>query len=198
MPLLALLLLAAAEGRPLFYWGARTPLIETGVAGREAAEARVAELHAAREGDSLVLRFSFDRPVREALYLPGRGPVSGRLRAALYVDRDDDRTTGLAGGEKDLRTGCELRLELGVVSVGADPGEKLDARAVVTAVLYALAPDGRRRLLWQRDDDAHARDVSAHGEWVELRVPADRLGIAGPARLVLAAGSQTWEGRFPQ
>jgi len=196
MPLFALLLLAA-EGRPLFYWGARSPVIESRLTGGGSSEAQVVEVHAARDGSSLLVRFSFDRPVRDALYLPGGVPVSGRLRAALYVDRDDDRTTGLAGSEKDLRTGAELRLELGVVSVGADPAEKLEARAVVTAALYSLAPDGRRRRLWQRDDAANPQDVSAHGEWVEVRLPWDHVGAEGPCRLVLAVASQTWDGRLP-
>jgi hypothetical protein len=194
--LLLALLLLAPEGRPLFYWGARAPVLETGAAGVEPGAARVVEVHATLDAGALLLRFSFDRRVRESLYQADGTPVSGRLSAVLYFDRDDDRGSGLAGKPEDARTGADARFELGVLSLGADPTEKIEARAVVTAALYGLAPDGRRRQLWQRDDAAHPQEVSAHGEWVEVRVPTDRLGIVGPARLILAVGSQTWEGRF--
>jgi hypothetical protein len=194
--LLLALLLAAPEGRPLFYWGARAPVIETGAEGEGSGPARVVEVHAALDAGSLLLRFSFDRRVRESLYQPDGTPVSGRLSAALYLDRDDDRGSGLAGTADDGRTGADLRFELGVLSLGADPDEKIEARAIVTTALYALAPDGKRRQLWQRDDASHPQEVSAHGEWVEVRLPRDRVGIAGPARLILAVGSKTWEGRF--
>jgi hypothetical protein len=194
--LLLALLFAAAQGRPLFYWGARAPVVEAGATDAAPGVARVLEVHAALDAGALRLRFSFDRRVRDTLYLPDGAPVSGRLSAVLYIDSDDDRASGLSGRADDGRTGAELRLEIGVVSVGADPEEKLEARAIVTAALYALAPNGKRRQLWQRDDDANPSEVSAHGEWVELRLPAERAGVAGPARLVLAAASQTWEGRF--
>jgi hypothetical protein len=195
--LLTLLMLAAPQGRPLFYWGAREAVIQTGAAGSEPGPARVVEVHASRDGDWLRLRFAFDRRVAESLYQPDGTPVSGRLSATLYFDRDDDRASGLTGRADDGRTGAELRLELGVLSVGADPEEKLEARAVVTAALYSLAPDGRRRQLWQRDDAANPDDVSAHGEFVELRLPLERAGLGGPARLILAVESRTWEGRCP-
>jgi hypothetical protein len=42
----------------------------------------------------------------------------------------------------------------------------------------------------------HHVEVSAHGACVEARVPGDRAGIARPARLILAAGRQAWNGRF--
>jgi hypothetical protein len=194
--LLLALLLAVPEGRPLLYWGARVPVIETGAEGEANGAARVVEVHAALDAGSLLLRFSFDRRVRESLYQPDGTPVSGRLSAVLYLDRDDDRGSGLAGKADDGRTGADLRFELGVLSLGADADEKIEARAIVTAALYSLAPDGRRRQLWQRDDASHPQEVSAHGEWVEVRLPGDRVGITGPARLILASGSQTWEGRF--
>src|SRR5262245_7373427 len=89
----------ANEGRPLFYWGARPPVIAVEAAAAESVEAQVTEVHAAREKDGVVLRFTFDRPVASALYLPDRTPVSGRLRATLYVDADDDRRTGWSAGE---------------------------------------------------------------------------------------------------
>lgn len=122
--------------------------------------------------------------------------MAGRCRAVLYFDRDGERGTGLAGGEKDPRAGCELRLELGVLAVGADAGERRDAEAVVTATLYDLAPSGRRRRIWQRDDGAQPGDVSAHGDWVELRLPWERIGAESGARMVLAAGDQAWQGRL--
>jgi hypothetical protein len=194
--LLLALLLAVPQGRPLFYWGSRSPVVEAGATEAAPGDARVVELHAALDGSALRLRFGFDRRVREALYLPDGSPVSGRLSAVLYVDSDDDRASGLAGRADDGRTGAELRLELGVLSVGADPEEKVEARAVVTAALYAISREGRRRPLWQRDDAANPDEVSAHGECVELRVPAERVGTGGPLRLILAVGSQAWEGRF--
>jgi hypothetical protein len=195
--LLISLLFLAGEGRPLFYWGSRAPAIETGAAAGETEEAVVQQVHAARDGAALTLRFSFDRPVRKAMYLADGRPVPGRLRAVLYVDRDGQRGTGLTSGEQDPRAGCELRLELGVLTLGADAEERRDAQALVTATLYDLAPGGRRRRTWQRDDSAHPGDVSAHGEWVELRVPWERVGAEPSARLVLATGDRTWLGRIP-
>jgi hypothetical protein len=194
--LLLSLLLLASEGRPLFYWGARTAAIETGALAGDAAEAVVQEVHAARDGAALMLRFSFDRPVRKAMHLADGSPVSGRLRAVLYVDRDGERATGPAEGEKDLRAGCELRLELGVLALGADAEERRAAQAVVSATLYALGTGGRRRRVWQRDDDAHPAEVSAHGDCVELRVPWERIAPEPGARLVLAAGDRVWQGRL--
>lgn len=194
--LLLSLLLLPAEGRPLFYWGSRAPVVETGAAAAESEAAAVQDVHAARQDGALMLRFSFDRPVRKAMYLADGAPVSGRLRAVLYVDRDGDRATGLAAAEKDLRGGCELRLELGVLALGADAEERRDPQAVVTVALYELDQGGRRRRAWQSDDDAQPGDVSAHGEWVELRVPWELIGAGPGARLVLAEGERSWEGRL--
>src|SRR5262245_6024547 len=142
-----------------------------------------------------LLRFTFDRPVRQATYLADGQPVSGRLRAVLYVDADDDRATGLAQGAEDPRTGADRRIEVGVLTLGADPEEKREAAAVVTASLVQLRPDGRQRVVW-RGDDSDGTRVSAHGEWVEVRIPADRVGLGPAARLILAGGSRTWEGRL--
>ena len=75
--------------------------------------------------------------------------MSGRLRATLYLDRDGERATGLAEGPADLRTGADLRLEVGVVAVGEDPEEKRAASALSPRTLVALAPDGRRKTLWR-------------------------------------------------
>jgi hypothetical protein len=190
-----LLALLAAEGRPLFYWGARPPVIVTGPAERAEAggvEARVREVHAAADGDDLVLRLTFDRPVREAMYVGG-APASGRLRAVIYLDDDDDRTTGLDEGAMDLRTGAERRLELGVLAMGADPDEKREASAVLSATLHALSREGRRRTLWRADDAASPERVSARGEWVEIRMP----GARPRTRIVLTGGGHAWDGRLP-
>jgi hypothetical protein len=194
--ILPALLVLAAEGRPLFYWGSRTAAIETGAAVGEAEQAVVQEVHAARQEAALMLRFSFDRPVRKAMYAPGGAPVSGRLRAVLYVDRDGDRATGPSAPEKDLRGGCELRLELGVLALGADADEQREATAVVTATLSEFDAAGRRRRVWQADDAAQPGDMSAHGEWVELRVPWALVRAGPAARLVLAEGERLWEGRL--
>jgi hypothetical protein len=191
LPSLLLALVIAAPGRPLFYWGALPPVIraERGEAGS------VTEVHAARDSGDLVLRFSFASPVAELLRLPDGTPVSGRLRAVLYLDTDDDAGTGLEQGA-DPRTGAERRLEVGVVSVGADPEAGVEARAVVVATLASLRADGRRRTLWRADDAGDPARVSARGEWLELRVPADRVGLEGAARLVLATGRRTFAGRL--
>ncbi len=201
--MLALLLMfLAAEGPPLFYWGARPAVIAT-LAGAEAPReegvagltARVAEVHAALDKGALVLRFTFDRPVRESTILPDGAPVSGRLRATLYLDGDDDRSTGLREGPADLRTGADLRLEVGVVAVGEDPEEKITARALLSATLAAVAPDGRRKILWRADDLGSPREVRAHGEWLELRLPA--LAQVGPnPRLILLLDDRALDGRL--
>lgn len=186
---LVLLLAAPAEGRPLHYWGATPPLIVAEEPGKSASvEARVLEVHAAREADALVVRFSFDRPVRDGLL---------RLKAVLYLDVDDDRRSGLAQGDADLRTGCERRLEIGAVAMGADEEEKRPASVLVAATLYSLTAEGRRRTLWRADDEAAPTLVSAHGEWLEVRVPAAQLGLGPSFRAVLAAGDTLAAGRSP-
>jgi hypothetical protein len=190
-----LLLFLAPDGRPLFYWGARPAAVTASAPATRGDEAAVLEVHAALDGDGWILRFTFDRPVREASYLPDGQPVSGRLRAVLYVDVDDDRASGLDHGPQDPRTGADRRIEVGVLSLGADPGEKRAATALVTASLAQLRSDGRQRIVW-RGDDSDATQASAHGEWVEVRMPADRVGLGLRARLILAAAERTWEGRF--
>lgn len=190
-----LALLAAAEGRPLFYWGDRAPLIVAEAPGDRAQAASVTEVHAALDRGALVLRISFDRPTREALYLPDGTPVSGRLRAVLYLDTDDDRKTGFDQGAADLRTGADLRLEVGVLSVSGDPEEKVVPSAVVTAWLASVAADGRRHTLWRGDDTATPGQVSVHDDWVEVRLPQAPNMRAG-ARLILAASERSWDGRL--
>jgi hypothetical protein len=200
LPLLIVLAGAGAppEGRPLFYWGARPPVIQARHEGPGSNEARVAEVHAARDGGDLLVRLTFDRPVRTALHLPNGTPVSGRLRASLDLDTDDDRRTGFAGGAKDLRTGAELRLELGAIAMGADPDEKRPASALVAATLFGLTPEGRRRTLWRGDDTAAPRRISAHDDAVEVRIPAT-LAKAGPRiRLILTDAEGAWDGRLAE
>jgi hypothetical protein len=191
---LALLLL---EGRPLFYWGARPAVVTTGAAPEAGGvEARVTEVHAAVEPRGLVLRFTFDREVSSAMRLSDGAPVSGRLRAAVYLDTDDDRTTGLSQGGLDPRTGAERHLEIGVISVGEDPEEGRKASAVLTATVSSLAPDGKRKVLWRGDAEGSPATVSAHGEWVEVRLPPAALEPRAPMRLVLAESDRTFEGRL--
>lgn len=193
---LLMLLAAAAEGRPLFYWGSRAPVIEAEKPRPSAPEAALVEVHAALDGPVLVLRFTFDRPVARALRLADGTPVSGRLRAVLYVDLDDDRKTGLAGGERELRAGADRRLDLGVLTVGEDPEEGRKATAVVTAQLFALTPEGRQRSLWRGDDQATPLQVAVRGDAVELRLLAEKAPVAPAARLVLARDDQVWSGRL--
>ena len=190
----------AAEGPPLFYWGARPAVIATWQGGRRGGRWPASPpgwprctRPSTRVPSSL--RFTFDRPVREATNLPDGAPVSGRLRATLYVDGDDDRSTGLQEGPADLRTGADLRLEVGVVAVGEDPEEKITARALLSATLAAVAPDGRRKTLWRADDLGSPREVRAHGEWLELRLPA--LAQVGPKpRLILSLDDRALDGRL--
>lgn len=189
---LAALVVVAAEGGG-FAWGNRPPVIRTAPpSGRE--EAAVTAVHAALDGGDLVVRFTFDRPVQRALYAEDGAPVSGRLRAVLYVDADGDAKTGLAAGPKDPRTGADRRLEVGVVSVGADPEENIGASAVVTASLSDLAGK-HRRALWRGDAAATPRQVSTSGRWVEVRLMSERGPFTRTARLVLADG-EFLEGRL--
>ena len=194
--LLILVLGPPAPGRPLFYWGARPAVIVTGVEAGTGVEAQVGEVHAALDGADLVLRLTFDRSVRDALYLPGGAPVSGRLRATLYVDADADSTTGWATGVSDRRSGADYRVEVGVLALGADPDEGLPAQALVTGFLAGLAKDGRQRSLWRGDDSATPRNVSVHDDAVELRLPVGAGAVRPGARLLLAAAGQLFEGRL--
>jgi len=194
--LLFALLLASSPGRPLFYWGARPPVIVTEAAPDRGPEAQIVEVHAALDKGDLVLRLTLDRPVQEALYLPTGEPVSGRFRAVVYLDADGNRATGLDQGPRDLRTGADYRLEFGVVALGADKEENLPPQALVTVFLASLAPDGRRHSLWRGDDAANPDRVSVRGEWVELRLAEAQLGVRSGARLILAVGERAWDGRI--
>ena len=191
-----LILLGAAEGRPLFYWGARPPVV-TAQASPAAgvAEARVTEVHAAVEPKGLVLRFSFDRPARDAMRLPDGTPVSGRLRAVLYLDTDDQRQTGLNRAPWIQGPRAEGRSSR-VVSVGDVPVEKRAASALLTVTLSSLLRDGRRKTVWRADAEGSPSEVSVHGEWVEVRIPKSALEPRAPLRLVLAEGDRAFEGRL--
>jgi hypothetical protein len=191
---LALLFLLPPEGRPLFYWGARPAVIAATPVPSGGTEAHVTEVHAAVEQNDLFVRFTFDRSVRDVLYSPEGQPISGRLRARLYIDADGDRKSGLDEGPGDLRTGAEARLDLGVVAMGEDAEEKLEARALVTVAVVGLTPPGRRRTLWRADDDANPQQVSAHGDAVEVRVPGSVLKLQPRARIVLTAAEKVWDG----
>src|SRR5262245_14606396 len=193
--ILALALLLMAEGRPLFYWGARPAVVTMNETAKKGAEALVLELHAARDKADLVLRFSFDRPVREALWLADGTPVSGRLKAVVYIDTDDDRSTGGQEGAADLRTGAERRLELGALAMGEDAEEHRAASVLVAATLQGLTQEGRRRTLWHADYELPNR-VSVRGDSVALRVPADRIGADARCRFVVVSGGDVRDGRL--
>ena len=194
--LLAIPLVLLAEGPPRFYWGSRPAAIVVEDAPAGGVEAQVQEVHAALDKGTLVVRFTFDRSVREATRLPDGAPVSGRLRATLLIDRDADRATGLDQGPDDLRTGADLRLEVGVVAMGEDAEEHRPAMAVVTVTLASLSHEGRRQTLWRADDSEEgSRQVRTSGEWLEIRLPAE-AGVLPAARLVLNLQSRTLEGRL--
>ena len=185
-----------AEGPPLFYWGARPAVISVEEAAPGGGlEAQVQEVHAALNKGALVLRFTFDRPLREATRLKDGSPVSGRLRATLYLDRDADRATGLDEGPGDLRTGADLRLEVGVVAVGEDAEEKRAALPVVTVSLASLTREGRRKALWRADDSEGSRQVRTSGEWLEIRLP-EEAGVLPQARLILSLKDRALDGRL--
>jgi hypothetical protein len=185
--LLTVALLASGPARrPVFDWGARPAAIVSAAPAPAPLEAFVTEVHAAPVGDGLVVRFTFDRPVRAAMRLANGKPVSGRLRAVLYWDLDDDVQTGLDVGRSDLRTGAERKLEIGVVSVGEDLDEKRPAQALVVAALYGLTRDFRQEVLWRTDGDASPPALSWRGEWLEVRLPGRAFGSVLGGRMVLA------------
>jgi hypothetical protein len=183
-------------GRPLVYWGARSPIVTLPEGPRSPTDAHLEEVHAVRDGDFVVFRCSFDRPVQEATRLPGGEPVSGRLRAVLHLDADGDRGTGLDEGPAGLRTGADFRFDLGVIAVGSDPDESLPALALVTVELAALSASDRRTTVWRADDGREDRAVSVYGPFVEFRVPSALLGLKPKARLVATEGDRVAEGRL--
>lgn len=193
---LAAVLASLAAGSPLHYWGGRAPVLVVERAAADSADAQVAEVHTAVVAGDLIVRFTFDRPVEASLYLPGGRPVSGRLRVSLYLDTDDDLATGLDLGSRDLRTGCDRRLEIGVVSLGEDADEKRTASAVVVATLHALSVGSVQEPVWRADDEARPDAVSWRGDWLEVRVPGGPLAAGGRTRLVLAQGGEAVAGRL--
>jgi len=195
VPALLLALVLASQGPPLFYWGSRPPVVLREVSAK-GPEARVLEVHAVRDGADLVVRLTFDRPVSEAVTTAEGAPVSGRLQAVLYFDVDDDRTTGFAAGSRDFRTGAERRLEVGTQYLGEDPPERPAPAVAVRLTLSSVARDGLRRTLWRRDDTDVPRVIRVSGEWLEARVPLDRMGLEARPRLILVDGDQAWDGRL--
>lgn len=194
MVLLLVMLLAQPLGRPLFYWGARPATIVTDVAHGEGIAAQVTEVHGVVDGGELVLRVSFDRPVSDVLYLPSGAPVSGRLRAAIYVDGDADRNTGWSAASDDPRAGADYRIDLGVLALGADPAEGISAQALVTVSAFALTSQGRQRSLWRTDHSASPGQVSIRGDAIEMRVPSGSVSVSPTARLALVVGDHGFEG----
>jgi hypothetical protein len=194
MTLLLVLLLTQPLGRPLFYWGARPATIVTGVAPGGGLAAQVTEVHGVVEEGELILRVSFDRPVSEALYLPSGAPVSGRLRAAVYVDGDADRNTGWSAPPGDPRAGADYRIDLGVLALGADPGEGISAQALVTVSVFALTSHGHQRGLWHTDHSASPDQVSIRGDAIEMRLPAGSVSVVPTARLALVVDERGFEG----
>ena len=195
MPGVLALLLAAPPGPPLFYWGARPALISVEPPASASQDAQIVELHAALDQGNLVLRFTLDRPVEEAIHLADGAPVSGRLRALLYVDADDDRQTGLLAGPADPRSGADLRLEIGVLTVAEDPEEKIKASAIIGATLASLAADGRRHTLWRGDDAQSPSAFSVRGEWLEVRLPGS-VAVRPGARLILSLPDRALDARL--
>ena len=188
-------LLLAAAGRPLFYWGSRPAVVAVEVQRGRGQEAQLEEVAAVVDEGSLVFRLTFDRPLRQALYLGDGAPVSGRLRATVYVDADDDRKTGLDEGPMDLRTGADYRVDVGVLALGADAAEKRAAQALVTVALVAVQ-DGRRRTIWRADDASHPEAVSFYGESLDVRLPAGAVSAKTGARVILASGGRSADGRY--
>ncbi len=194
--LLLALLLAQPLGRPLHYWGARPATIVTAAAVGEGVAARVTEVHGVVDRNDLILRLSYDRLIRDALYLPSGAPVSGRLRAALYVDGDEDLRTGWAVTAGDARGGADYRVDVGVLALGADPDEGIEAQAIVTVSLFELTPEGRQRNLWRGDHLANPERLSIRGDAVEIRLPGEMMPVASTARLTLIVEAEAFEGRL--
>ena len=192
--LLLIALLLQPVGRPLFYWGARPATIATSASPGEGVSAQVTEVHGVVDRNDFIVRFSFDRPVRDALYLPSGAPVSGRLRAVLYVDADRDRDTGWAVAPGDARAGADFRVDLGVLALGADPGEGITAQAIVTVSLFELTHDNRQRNLWRGDHSANPERVSIRGDAVELRLPGELMHVVTTARVTLIVDADAFDG----
>lgn len=189
-------MLFLAQDAPLFYWGDRAPTVEMASRPASASDPAIETVHAARDGANLLLKISYDRPVSEGLYRPDGTPVSGRLRALLYLDCDSDRKSGLEGRDDDARVGAERLIELVVMALGADAEERLPARALITVGAYEVLAGGERKATWQADEDTEPRVIALHGQSVELRLPA-ALCLCGPrARLIVAQTGEFGSGLF--
>ena len=193
---LLLLVVLLAQGRPLFYWGSRSPVVTPGEHQGPPEIARVVEIHAALDRGDLVIRLTLDRPVRDATHLPDGAPVSGRLQARIYLDLDGDPATGQAGSSADSRTGTERLIELATLYVGEDEEQLRPAEARVIVAIDALDEAGRRSPLWSAEHVASPDRVSMRGEWVELRLPERHAPVAERSRFVYATGLEVFEGRF--
>jgi hypothetical protein len=185
------------QSRPLFYWGARTPLVDARDVEAPPEMARVRTIHAAIDSGDLVLRFDLDRPVRDATHLPDGTPVSGRLQARLYVDADADASTGLAGdATSDLRVGADRLILLSSLYMGEDEEEERPARALVRVAVESLDGEGRRRTLWARDHVGDPERFALHEDWLEVRLPVFQAGVREGSRFVYAIGHAVREGRL--
>lgn len=196
MGTLLLLAMLLAQGRPLFYWGARSPVVAPGVHSGPAEVAKVTEVHAALDGGDLVLRLTLDRTVEVATHARDGRPVSGRLQALLYLDADDDPATGQAAAPADPRTGAERLIELGTLYIGEDEDEQRPAQLRVMVTVSALDREGRRARLWSADHVEAPERFFLYQERLEVRLPAFQSSAREGSRLVYAAAAETFEGRL--
>lgn len=189
------LLLLAASGKPLHYWGSKAPVVVVELQRGQGTAAQVEEVHAAVDKGALVVRVTFDRPVASVLRLPDGAPVSGRLSAVLYVDADGDRASGFDAGGTDARTGADYSLEIGVLALGEDPDEGRKAQSLITASLYSLEGK-RRRSVWRGDEESKPGAISTQGDWLDVRLPQGLVPMKPGARLAVASAGKSWDGRI--
>jgi len=193
---LLFLTLLLPQGRPLFYWGARGPVVAPGVHSGPAEVAKVTEVHAALDGGDLVLRLTLDRTVEVATHARDGRPVSGRLQALLYLDTDADPESGRAGSPADPRTGTERLIEVGTLYIGEDEEEKRPAQVRVMVTISALDREGRRERLWSADHVEAPERFFLYGDRLEVRVPAFHSAARVGSRIVYAAAAEVFEGRL--
>jgi len=193
---LLLLTMLLPQGRPLFYWGAREPVVAPGVHSGPAEVAKVTEVHAALDGGDLVLRLTLDRTVETATHARDGHPVSGRLQALLYLDGDGDPESGQRGSAADPRTGAERLIEVGTLYIGEDEEEKRPAQVRVMVTISALDREGRRERLWSADHMEEPERFFLYGDRLEARVPAFQTAARVGSRIVYAAAAEVFEGRL--
>lgn len=194
--LFSALLALLPQARPLFYWGARSPLVDARDVEAPPEVARIETIHAALDSGDLVLRFDLDRTVQAGTHLADGTPVSGRLQARLYVDGDADPSTGLGGEASDARVGAERLILLSTVYMGEDEEEQRPARALVRVAIESLDSDGRRSTLWARDHLGAPDRIVLHEDWLEARLPAFQARVSDGSRFVYAVGNALREGRL--